>query len=243
MALSKRLRFEVFRRDNHTCRYCGATAPDVKLTVDHVTPQVLGGTDDPTNLVTACQDCNSGKSSSSPDAIHVADVEQDAIRWAQANKRAAELQRAKGQESESLAEGLWHAWSDAFAGFSVYIDDERAWHRSDWPDRKYPLAVVREDGRGGEEALELFDTRRKAEDWLADYRARAVPPMDDQWKSSVRTWHLNGIDLSDLSRAVEITAKATHVAHNAKFRYFCGVIWNMVSERQKIARQLIEASK
>ncbi|AWN05089.1 HNH endonuclease [Gordonia phage Easley] len=38
MAVSKRLRYEILRRDNHTCRYCGATAPDVPLTVDHVVP-------------------------------------------------------------------------------------------------------------------------------------------------------------------------------------------------------------
>lgn len=27
MAVSKRLRHEVMRRDNHTCRYCGGGAP------------------------------------------------------------------------------------------------------------------------------------------------------------------------------------------------------------------------
>lgn len=58
MTVSKRIRFEVLRRDNYTCRYCGGSAPDVKLTVDHVMPVALG---DPTNLVTACKDCNAGK--------------------------------------------------------------------------------------------------------------------------------------------------------------------------------------
>jgi 5-methylcytosine-specific restriction endonuclease McrA len=29
--VSRRLRLEVLRRDGHTCRYCGAQAPDVKL--------------------------------------------------------------------------------------------------------------------------------------------------------------------------------------------------------------------
>jgi 5-methylcytosine-specific restriction endonuclease McrA len=38
MAVSKRTRYEVLRRDNHACRYCGGIAPDVILTVDHVTP-------------------------------------------------------------------------------------------------------------------------------------------------------------------------------------------------------------
>lgn len=81
MAVSKRLRYEVLRRDNHACRYCGRSAPDVALTVDHVVPVALGGSDDPGNLVTACRDCNSGKSASSPDAPIVANVADDALRW------------------------------------------------------------------------------------------------------------------------------------------------------------------
>ena len=92
MAITKRTRFEVLKRDNHTCRYCGASAPDVKLHVDHVTPSALGGTDDPSNLVTACVDCNLGKASTSPDAGVVADVAQDAVRWAAAIKEAARIE-------------------------------------------------------------------------------------------------------------------------------------------------------
>lgn len=91
MAVSKRTRYEVLRRDNHTCRYCGGVAPDVILTVDHVTPVALGGTDDPSNLVAACRDCNAGKASSSPDEAMVQQVGEDAIRWAAAIKAAAEV--------------------------------------------------------------------------------------------------------------------------------------------------------
>jgi hypothetical protein len=83
-SVPKRVRYEVLRRDNHTCRYCGASAPDVKLTVDHVTPVVLGGTHEPNNLVAACQDCNAGKSSTSPGDKLVDDVKQDALRWSKA---------------------------------------------------------------------------------------------------------------------------------------------------------------
>lgn len=89
MSVSKRLRFEVFRRDGFACRYCGATASDTTLTIDHVVPIALGGTDEPGNLVTACAPCNAGKTSSHPDAPLVADVAQDAMRWAQAQKVAA----------------------------------------------------------------------------------------------------------------------------------------------------------
>jgi hypothetical protein len=91
MAVSRRLRFEVLRRDNHTCRYCGGTAPDVVLTVDHVIPRALGGGDEPSNLVAACKDCNSGKSSVPADATLVGDVSAAAVRWRDAMVEASNL--------------------------------------------------------------------------------------------------------------------------------------------------------
>lgn len=99
MAVSKRLRYEILRRDNHACRYCGATAPGTKLAVDHVIPQSLGGSDKPTNLVASCADCNAGKTSSMPNAMPVADVDQDTFR------RAAELQQLAEQQSHTLRDG------------------------------------------------------------------------------------------------------------------------------------------
>ena len=61
--LSKRIRFEVFKRDNFTCQYCGAKAPDVILEVDHIKPVKEDGTNEIMNLITSCFDCNRGKSS------------------------------------------------------------------------------------------------------------------------------------------------------------------------------------
>lgn len=60
--LSKRVRFEVFKRDQFKCQYCGAAAPDVILQVDHIKAVSKGGEDDILNLVTACVACNAGKS-------------------------------------------------------------------------------------------------------------------------------------------------------------------------------------
>lgn len=59
--ISNKLRFEVFKRDDFTCQYCGAKAPDAVLHVDHIHPVAEGGTNDITNLITACSDCNLGK--------------------------------------------------------------------------------------------------------------------------------------------------------------------------------------
>jgi len=60
-SLPQSLRFDILRRDNFTCRYCGRSSPDVVLHVDHVTAVANGGTDDPANLITSCSDCNFGK--------------------------------------------------------------------------------------------------------------------------------------------------------------------------------------
>jgi hypothetical protein len=62
VSLSVRTRFEVFKRDRFTCTYCGGHPPDVLLEVDHVVPRAAGGSDEIDNLVTACWDCNRGKS-------------------------------------------------------------------------------------------------------------------------------------------------------------------------------------
>lgn len=115
MAVSKRLRFEILRRDGFRCRYCGLTAASAELRVDHVIPEALGGTDDPSNLVTACEPCNTGKSSIAPDSPIVADVQQDALRWARALKLLAE-DRAEQciwrVNCERAFSDEWENWTD-----------------------------------------------------------------------------------------------------------------------------------
>lgn len=61
-AISKKVRFEVFKRDGFKCQYCGKCAPEVILNVDHIHPVSKGGDDDMMNYITSCFDCNSGKS-------------------------------------------------------------------------------------------------------------------------------------------------------------------------------------
>ena len=56
--LTPKLRQRIFERDHYTCQYCGRSAPDVVLHIDHVIPVSKGGTNDEDNLVTACLQCN-----------------------------------------------------------------------------------------------------------------------------------------------------------------------------------------
>ena len=123
MTVSKRTRFEVLRRDNYTCRYCRSA--DNPLTIDHVTPVSLGGTDDPTNLVAACQDCNAGKASTSLSSSEVEDIKGDAIRWAAAMQQAATEAEAVMPRSPEDLQWFRRAYKDAT--FSSPPED---WNRS-----------------------------------------------------------------------------------------------------------------
>ncbi len=56
----------IYKRDNHTCQYCGARS---RLTIDHVIPRSKGGEDSWENLVVACSSCNTKKGRGHPIAL------------------------------------------------------------------------------------------------------------------------------------------------------------------------------
>jgi len=60
--ISKALRFTILARDGFRCRYCGADPSTTTLHVDHILAVAAGGKNAELNLVTACIDCNLGKS-------------------------------------------------------------------------------------------------------------------------------------------------------------------------------------
>lgn len=61
-AVSEKTRYEVFSRDFFRCKACGRGADNgVKLTIDHAIPVDWGGTNDISNLLTLCEECNRGK--------------------------------------------------------------------------------------------------------------------------------------------------------------------------------------
>lgn len=93
----KRLRFEIFKRDNFTCQYCGAQPPDVVLVVDHIHPVSAGGTNDELNLITACETCNQGKADK-PLGDRIVRPDADLL-YLETQQEIAELERYR----ESLA--------------------------------------------------------------------------------------------------------------------------------------------
>jgi len=143
MAVSKRLRYEILRRDNHTCRYCGGSAPDVVLTVDHVQPVALGGSDLPENLVAACKDCNAGKTSVKPGSEIVAEVSESALRWADRMRRLladAAVDILALQERRDDFRKMWERWGVN----GVPLEMPRDWRQSvdQWDALDVPLEII-----------------------------------------------------------------------------------------------------
>ncbi|PSO88617.1 MAG: HNH endonuclease [Cyanobacteria bacterium SW_8_48_13] len=55
------VRVSVLHRDGHKCVFCGRSAKQLQLEVDHIVPFSQGGSNNSQNLQTLCIDCNRGK--------------------------------------------------------------------------------------------------------------------------------------------------------------------------------------
>lgn len=60
-------RYNVFKRDQYICQYCGKLAGATKLSVDHIIPKDRGGENSWKNCVTACFNCNNRKGNRTPE--------------------------------------------------------------------------------------------------------------------------------------------------------------------------------
>lgn len=88
--ISKRTRFEVLRRDQFKCRYCGTSANDRELHIDHVVPVASGGSSAIDNLAASCVACNFGKG--------FATLEQSALDHSARTRAAVAEARATGKK-------------------------------------------------------------------------------------------------------------------------------------------------
>lgn len=117
--ISKSTRFEVFKRDEFTCQYCGAHPPLVVLEIDHITPVASGGGSEIENLVTSCMDCNRGKGAvhleQRPAALAIT-AEQVAEREAQIAGYAAVMEARR----ERLEAEVWRVIEELEPGAESY---------------------------------------------------------------------------------------------------------------------------
>lgn len=60
--IRKEKRLAIYLRDGLACVYCGSSVENgAQLSLDHLTPYSLGGSNDAANLVTCCSKCNSSR--------------------------------------------------------------------------------------------------------------------------------------------------------------------------------------
>ena len=120
-AISKKDRFEIFKRDGFTCQYCGLQPPEVVLHVDHIVPVSKGGNNDPMNLITACRECNQGKAAKPLEQIS---PKPDAdLEWLQMQQEIVELRRYQlaKEERDKLTEMIVLQLQDTWA--TLFEDD------------------------------------------------------------------------------------------------------------------------
>ena len=174
--ISKRLRFEVFKRDSFTCQYCGATPPAAVLHCDHIHPVSLGGQTDIDNLVTACQSCNLGKSN-----VLLANVPRSL------QDRAAEIEEREAQ----------------IAGYEAIL-------------------------RARRERLDAA-AQRILDEYCGAFGRESIPQVD--YLSIRRFVETLGFEVT--FDAMQIALQNGPPTYARSFKYFCGVCWNKIRERDE----------
>lgn len=197
--VSKALRFEILRRDNFRCHYCGTEAAQTELHVDHVVPQSLGGTNDPSNLVTACAQCNSGKAGRTLDEPVLAAVDEKAQRYATAVEQAIAERRqvlTTEQQTKNAFRAEWNRWEPTEPLPAGFGDSVRQFMRAglDWEDivDSIEVAMSRHDIRGREHARfkyfcgvcnrKIEDVRKRADEIMSGTESQSVQP---RWHQAV----------------------------------------------------------
>lgn len=122
-AISKKTRFEVFKRDGFKCQYCGAAAPDVLLEIDHIQPVSMDGAHDILNFLTACKGCNAGKSDRPLSDDSAVKKQQAQLQELQARREQLEMMLQwrdglKDIETEQV-DIIAKAWEAAVAGWHL----------------------------------------------------------------------------------------------------------------------------
>ena len=129
-SLSVRTRFEIFKRDDFCCRYCGQRTPAVVLQVDHIVPVCDGGSDDEINLVTSCWSCNSGKAGVPLESVLTAEDPNDrAIMLLERERQLREYNYVLAcirERREEFGQDLLNYWCEN-SGATGILKREFAW--------------------------------------------------------------------------------------------------------------------
>lgn len=122
--LQKKIRFEVFKRDRFTCQYCGQSAPDVILEIDHMIPVSKGGSNDILNLITSCRDCNRGKGKIRLSENEELKKQTNRLKELQDRREQTEMMMEWRNELTLFAQNQVEKLSEYIGNMSDYIPNE-----------------------------------------------------------------------------------------------------------------------
>jgi hypothetical protein len=179
-SLSKRLRFEIFKRDGFRCVYCGTTPTQSVLHVDHVVPVAEGGTDDPSNLATSCADCNGGKSAVPLErkTLAPARTAEEVADHAEQIRAYLEEQRRLEDTYKDVAETVASYWEERIGGMTQFMFDRMVRLVREWPIEKL------------HEAIEI--TGRRLGTPGKEYRPRDAVSQAKYFQGILRRWREEG---------------------------------------------------
>lgn len=123
-SISKKVRFEIFKRDNFCCAYCGQRPPQTTLEVDHIHPVAEGGGNDDNNLITSCFECNRGKSARLLTSIPES-LSEKAKRIKECEDQLAEYRKIINSQNDRIE-------SDCWIVVRAIFDEDTKSIRKDW---------------------------------------------------------------------------------------------------------------
>lgn len=120
-SLSKKIRFEIFKRDGFCCQYCSAKPPKVPLEIDHIIPVINGGDNSLINLTTSCFDCNRGKGARELTLVPISTIKKiERLKIAQDQYK--EFQKILSKEKKIISEQIEQVnqvYSNSFDGWEL----------------------------------------------------------------------------------------------------------------------------
>lgn len=178
-AVSKRLRFEIFKRDSFQCLYCGRNPTQAPLHVDHVLAVANGGNNEPENLVTSCDDCNLGKGAVPLERkqLAVAGTESQ-LEQPEQILAFLELQKQLNATRFEVVKSLWSHWHGSVGPMSEDMLGRLKLIVPQWPYAKLVEAInitARRLGRPGQPYNE----------WLAVDQAKYFQGVLRSWRKKM----------------------------------------------------------
>ena len=210
--ITKKLRFEVFKRDSFACQYCGRKAPEVLLHVDHIDPVASGGTNELLNLITACFDCNSGKSDRKLSDNTVLDKQRQQLGELQERREQIEMmfawQQGLAAIKDDVTQRLSDYWAELVVGFSLNENGRKTLKKL---ERQFSIEEIMESMRIATDTYIEFEDKRPTQDsveiaWqkiggiCTTRRREAINP------DSSRIYYIRGILRNRLSYCNETVA-------------------------------------